>query len=126
MWARQRATAVLLKRVYEEPSDDDGTRVLVERLWPRGITKERARIDQWLKEVAPTAELRRWYGHREERWPEFRRRYEEELRTREEARAALDALRALGRVGPLTLVFAAKDAAHCSAHVVADVLKAED
>jgi uncharacterized protein YeaO (DUF488 family) len=123
MWARQRAAPVRLKRVYEEPSEADGTRVLVERLWPRGVSKEGARIDQWLREIAPTAGLRSWYAHQQELWPEFRRRYGDELRTRAEARAALDALRGLISRGPVTLVFVAKDRTRCSAAVVAEFLE---
>lgn len=119
MWAPARG--VRLKRAYERPAKGDGTRVLVERLWPRGLTKERAAIDDWLKDVAPSSELRRWYGHRAERWPEFQRRYRDELKTGA-ARAALATLRALGRDGPLTLVFAAKDETRCSAAVLKSVL----
>jgi uncharacterized protein YeaO (DUF488 family) len=119
MWAPGRG--VRLKRAYERPAKEDGTRVLVERLWPRGLAKERAAIDDWLKDVAPSPELRRWYGHRTERWPEFQRRYRAELETGA-ARAALEKLRALGRDRKLTLVFAAKDEAHSSAAVLKDVL----
>ena len=81
-----------LKRAYEAPSDRDGLRVLVERLWPRGLTKAGAAIDHWLKDIAPSSELRTWYGHRPDRWPEFRRRYRAELRSNH---AAVDSLRAL-------------------------------
>ena len=119
MWAPGRG--VRLKRAYERPAKDDGRRVLVERLWPRGLTKERAAIDDWLKDVAPSPELRRWYRHRPERWPEFQRRYRDELKTGA-ARAALEKLQALGRDVRLTLVFAAKDETRCSAAVLKDVL----
>ena len=124
MWAPMSNAGVRLKRVYEPPAAEDGARVLVERLWPRGVTKERASIDHWLKDIAPSSGLRQWYGHLEDRWPEFRRRYREELKTRAEARAALDALRALARAGTVTLIFAAKDPARCSAAVVAEELDA--
>src|SRR5579884_2780193 len=99
---------IALKRVYDEPAADDGTRVLVERLWPRGLSKERAHIDLWLKEVAPSRELRTWFGHDPEKFEEFRRRYEAELASGE-GRQALSTLRDLARKGPLTLVFATHD-----------------
>lgn len=114
-------TAVALKRVYDEAAPEDGTRVLVERLWPRGVSKERARVDLWLREVAPSAELRQWYGHDPERWEEFRRRYLAEL-DGEEQQAGLARLREVARQGPLTLVFAARDAEHSNAAVLRDLL----
>lgn len=95
-----------LKRVYEPAGDDDGTRVLVDRLWPRGIAKEDANWDIWLKEIAPSNELRKWFAHKKERWPEFRERYEAELRSNSEPVRQLRQLMEKGRV---TLVFAAKD-----------------
>jgi len=97
---------IRLKRVYSPPADGDGYRVLVDRLWPRGLRKEAAAIDLWLKEVAPSAELRRWYGHDPDRWPEFRRRYFRELKAHDED---LKVLRQHARSGRLTLLFAAKD-----------------
>src|SRR5690606_4840134 len=97
-----------VKRVYDPPAPDDGLRVLVDRLWPRGLKKEDARIDLWLKEVAPSAELRRWFGHDPSRWDEFRRRYAAELRANP---AVLEELRAsLRGRGVATLLFAARDA----------------
>ena len=110
-----------IKRIYEDPSTADGTRVLVERLWPRGLSKERARVDVWLRDVAPSDELRRWYGHDPARFAEFRRRYRAELE-REPASGALEQLRALRRKGPLTLVFAARAAEISNAAVLRDVL----
>lgn len=95
-----------LKRVYDPPSKSDGVRILVERLWPRGMTKEAAVIDQWMKEIAPSSTLRQWYAHDPEKWPEFQRRYAAELR---DNAAAVAALRALCSKGPATFVFAAKD-----------------
>jgi len=92
------------KRIYEGTSLDDGHRVLVERLWPRGISKERARLDLWLKDVAPSPELRKWYGHDSARWPEFRRRYQVELELHQEA---VEQLLELLRSGDVTLVYAA-------------------
>lgn len=112
---------VKLKRAYEEKGADDGTRVLVERLWPRGLSKEKAQIDLWLKEVAPSNDLRRWFGHAPERFDEFHRRYEQELEA-PEAKAALEKLYELAQKGPVTLVFATHDVQHSSALVLHDVL----
>ncbi len=113
--------SVALKRAYDEPAASDGTRVLVERLWPRGISKERAHIDLWLKDVAPSNELRTWYHHDPQKFPEFRRRYEAELKS-EAAQAALTKLRDIAKQGQLTLVFATHDAAHSNAVVLRDLL----
>lgn len=97
-----------LKRAYEPAAASDGRRVLVERLWPRGVTKARLRLDEWRKEVAPSPELRRWFGHEPQKWPEFRRRYFAELRANEEAwRPLLTA----ARRGRVTFVYAARDEA---------------
>jgi uncharacterized protein YeaO (DUF488 family) len=112
---------VKLKRVYEQPEPSDGTRVLVERLWPRGLTKERAQVDLWLKEIAPSNELRRWFGHIPERFTEFRRRYEAELASEEE-QTSLKRLHTLAQQGPITLVFAAHDTQHNNAVVLRDLL----
>jgi uncharacterized protein YeaO (DUF488 family) len=101
-----------LKRVYDPATPQDGCRVLVERLWPRGVSKSRAAIDAWLKEVAPSTELRKWYGHAPDRWEEFRRRYWDELRKVPEAVAGL---RQKERDGRVTLVFAAHDEQHSGA-----------
>lgn len=114
-----------LKRVYEEPASSDGTRVLVDRLWPRGLSKEKAHVDVWLKEVAPSNELRRWYGHDPERFAEFRKRYEEELAS-EQGQAALDRLRNLAQQGHVTLVYAAHDTQHSNATVLHDLLLHHD
>ena len=113
------ADRVRLKRVYEPVADDDGTRVLVERLWPRGVRKADAAVERWEREIAPSAGLRKWYGHETARWPEFRARYVAELR---EHGPELEALRELARGGRLTLVFAARDAEHSSAAVLREVL----
>ena len=112
---------IALKRVYDEPDPGDGTRVLVERLWPRGLSKERAHVDVWLKEVAPSRELRTWYGHDPEKFAEFRRRYESELAS-QAGQAALAWLRDLVKQGPVTLVFAAHDTEHTNAIVLRDLL----
>ncbi|MEM0346881.1 MAG: DUF488 domain-containing protein [Thermoplasmatales archaeon] len=109
-----------LKRVYEGYSKDDGFRVLVERLWPRGVSREEAHIDLWLKEIAPSTELRKWFSHKDERWDEFQRRYKEELRNN-------IALRTLKSViadhDVVTLVFSARNEAHNNAVVLYDMLK---
>lgn len=118
--AKQELT-IVLKRVYDEPGPGDGTRVLVERLWPRGISKERAHIDLWLKEVAPSRELRTWFGHDPEKFAEFRRRYEAELAS-EAGQTALATLRHLAQRGLVTLVFAAHDTQHTNAVVLRDLL----
>lgn len=109
-----------LKRVYEEPASDDGLRVLVDRLWPRGLTKEKAKVDIWLKEIAPSAELRRWFAHDPLKWTEFRRRYRAELDAKGEEIAAL---RNRGGMGRVTLLYGAKDDAHNQAVVLKDFLK---
>jgi uncharacterized protein YeaO (DUF488 family) len=103
---------IKLKRAYEPASKDDGERILVERLWPRGLTKEKAKIDLWMKEIAPSPELRKWFGHDPEKWPEFRRRYKSELEQQPEL---VKELRAKGRSGTVTFVYAAKDEQHNSA-----------
>jgi uncharacterized protein YeaO (DUF488 family) len=115
------AAAVRLRRVYDEPSPEDGTRVLVDRVWPRGLRKDAARLDEWAKEVAPSTELRRWYGHDPARFTEFRRRYEREL-AEPERRAALDRLRDLAREGTVTLLTATRDIEHSQAAVLAQRL----
>lgn len=113
------AANVRLKRAYEPRAASDGTRILIDRLWPRGISKQDAALDDWLKDLAPSAELRKWFGHDPERWPEFRRRYAAELRRQPDA---LERLRKLAREGPLTLVFGARDEAHNDAVVLREVL----
>lgn len=113
---------VRLKRVYDVPGPGDGTRVLVERLWPRGLSKERARIDLWLKEIAPSHDLRRWFGHDPEKFAEFRRRYQAELAS-ETDQQELATLRDLAQRGPVTLVFAAHDTEHNNAVILRDLLQ---
>lgn len=121
----QEAHAVALKRAYETPAPSDGTRVLVERLWPRGLSKERAQVHLWLKDIAPSHELRRWYGHDPAKFAEFRRRYEAELDD-EPARSALAELRELATHQHVTLVFAAHDAALSNATVLRDLMRGDD
>jgi uncharacterized protein YeaO (DUF488 family) len=111
---------VRLKRVYDPPAPEDGCRVLIDRLWPRGISRERARLDDWDKQLAPSTELRQWFGHEPTRFVEFRRRYIEELRSE---RARLTALRRRARHGTLTLVYSAHDSEHNDAVVLAEVLR---
>lgn len=110
---------IQLKRAYEAPADGDGQRVLVERLWPRGVTREKAHLDLWLKEVAPSTELRKWYGHVPEKWPEFRKRYREELK----GNPAVTELRKMARDGTLTLIYAAHDEERNGAVVLREVLE---
>ncbi|MEX0601124.1 MAG: DUF488 domain-containing protein [Rhodothermales bacterium] len=100
------------KRAYDDPSPDDGTRVLVDRLWPRGVRKDEAQLDDWAKEVAPSDELRTWFDHDPEKWDEFRRRYHAELHEKEDTLAPLHKA---AEAGTLTLVYAAKDRAHNNA-----------
>ena len=113
---------VRLRRVYETPDPSDGQRVLVDRLWPRGLTKNKAALDEWLKAVAPSDELRRWYGHQPDKFPAFRQRYEQELRGTEQS-SALDHLRQLARHGTVTLLTATRDIEHSEAAVLADELR---
>ncbi|MBK0419612.1 DUF488 family protein [Leucobacter sp. CSA1] len=100
-------SGVQVRRIYEDPEAGDGTRVLVDRLWPRGVSKERAHLDLWVKEVAPSPELRRWYGHDPEKFDEFRRRYRAELEDDAHAEPLAE-LRRLSHRGPLTLLTASK------------------
>ncbi|HEY3992011.1 MAG TPA: DUF488 family protein [Ktedonobacteraceae bacterium] len=110
-----------LKRAYEEAMLEDGKRILVDRLWPRGLSRERAQLDLWLKEIAPSDELRRWFGHDPAKFAEFRQRYEAELAS-ETAQKALEQIRTLAKEGRTTLVFAAHDQEHSNAVVLRDVL----
>jgi uncharacterized protein YeaO (DUF488 family) len=98
-----------LKRAYERPPRDDGSRIVVERLWPRGLTKERAAVDLWLKEVAPSPELRQWFGHDPAKWEQLQQRYGKEL---EEKDDAVQLLKQKGKQGTVTLVYAARDEEH--------------
>jgi uncharacterized protein YeaO (DUF488 family) len=113
------ASHVRLKRAYEPAAPEDGVRVLVDRLWPRGLRKADAAIDRWMKDIAPSTQLRQWFGHEPEHWPEFRRRYSRELQQRA---AAVEELRELARGGRVTLVFAAHDEVHNDAIVLRDAL----
>ncbi len=113
---------VRMKRAYESVEPEDGRRVLVERLWPRGLRKEQAHFDDWLKEVAPTDSLRKWFHHDPDRWPEFERRYARELES-DAARAAIDDLARRAASGTVTLIYAAHDEEHNSAIVLKRVIE---
>ena len=110
---------IRIKRAYEPHSASDGRRILIDRLWPRGVTKNAAAIDHWFRDVAPSTELRRWFGHDVSRWDEFRRRYANEL---EQHGEQLDELRRLAHKGPVTLVFGARDEEHNDAVVLRHIL----
>lgn len=114
-----RASNVRLKRAYEPPAAEDGQRILIDRLWPRGVSKVEARLDDWRKPVAPSAALRTWFDHDPRRWDEFRRRYRAELSG---SSADLRQLRRLARNGPITLVYSARDEVHNDAVVLRNVL----
>lgn len=111
---------IKLKRAYKKPAKDDGERILVERLWPRGVTKEQVRLDLWLKDVAPSAELRKWFGHDPDRWVEFRQRYRKELKQKADL---IKLLRRKAREGTITLIYAARDEAHNGALVLKQFLQ---
>jgi uncharacterized protein YeaO (DUF488 family) len=111
---------VRVKRVYEPAERSDGYRILIDRLWPRGVSHERARLDAWERDLAPSAALRDWFGHQPDLFDEFRRRYVSELR---EHRSLLSRLRQRARHGTLTLVYAARDTEHNDAIVLAEVIR---
>ena len=119
MSSRIRADNVKLKRAYEPPAQDDGTRVLIDRLWPRGVKKVDAALDHWAKDFAPSTALSKWFGHDPARWPKFRLRYAEEVRQHGEQ---LRQLRALARTNPITLVYSAHDEVHNGAVALRDFL----
>lgn len=113
---------IRLKRAYESADLTDGRRILVDRLWPRGLAKAEARIDQWMREVAPNPELRKWFGHKPDRFPEFRCRYEEELRSDPAHRRCVEEILQAAERETVTLVYAAKDEVHNHAVVLLDCL----
>jgi uncharacterized protein YeaO (DUF488 family) len=113
---------VRIKRAYEEPDREDGERILVDRLWPRGLTKEKARVDLWLKDVAPSTELRKWFAHDPAKWAEFRSRYLEELKGNKEQ---LSLLRQEAAKGTVTLIYGAKDQEHNEAVILQKLLTAK-
>lgn len=112
--------SVHIKRIYEAPSSDDGERILIDRLWPRGLSKEKAQVHHWMKSVAPSAELRKWFNHEPEKWTEFSRRYTAELRKN---KGDIQTLKAYQRKGRLTLLYAAKDTRHNNAVVLKRLLE---
>lgn len=109
-----------IKRIYDEPEFSDGRRIYVDRLWARGLTKEKARLDAWVKDVAPSTELRKWYGHKVERFAEFKQHYTDELNSNPEA---ADFLRKIKNYPTVTLLYSAKDGDHSNAAVLLDWLK---
>jgi uncharacterized protein YeaO (DUF488 family) len=111
---------IKIKRIYQEPDPQDGLRFLVDRLWPRGISKERARVDRWLKEIAPSDELRRWFSHDPAKWDEFRSRYLAELK---DQRSLLDEIIGDARKETVTLLYAARDEEHNNAVVLKELLE---
>ncbi len=115
------AANLKLKRAYEPAEPSDGTRILVDRLWPRGVSKERADLSEWMKDIAPSTALREWFGHDPARWAEFQRRYRAELQGHQ---VELDQIRALAQKGVVTLVYSARDELHNDAVVLRDVLLA--
>ncbi|MEO8186190.1 MAG: DUF488 family protein [Burkholderiaceae bacterium] len=119
MSKRITASNVRLKRAYEQPSHDDGTRILIDRLWPRGVKNANAAVDQSVKDLAPSTALRKWFGHDPSRWQEFRHRYAEEVRQHFDQ---FKQLRALARKGPITLVYSAHDEVHNEAVALRDLL----
>lgn len=119
--SRTTTAHVRVRRAYDKPETDDGTRVLVDRLWPRGLSKEAADLDTWLKDVAPSTDLRKWYSHDPAKFGEFSSRYRQEL-NEPPARDAFSQLRAMADTGPVTLLTATKDMAHSEAAVLAELL----
>lgn len=111
---------IQIKRVYEEPNRTDGQRVLIDRLWPRGLTKEKAKVDLWLKDIAPSTQLRQWFGHDPSKWNEFKKRYHNELRGNIPAVSKLEDLTKKGKV---TLIYGAKDEEHNDAVVLKEYLE---
>ncbi|WHZ21184.1 MAG: DUF488 domain-containing protein [Nitrospira sp.] len=108
-----------LKRAYEPVASDDGVRILIDRLWPRGLSKADAALNEWIKDIAPSTELRQWFGHDPDRWPEFRRRYRAELQQHTQE---LERIRTLARAQTVTLVYSAHDETHNDAVVLQEVL----
>ena len=111
---------IKIKRVYEQPAQDDGVRILVDRLWPRGLTKEKASVDLWLKEIAPSTELRKWFGHDPEKWKSFRGRYVSEIRHNDDL---LKVLKQKASEGTITLLYGTRDEKHNEALVLKQFLE---
>jgi uncharacterized protein YeaO (DUF488 family) len=117
---RRKTLGVNIKRIYDPATSDDGKRILVDGLWPRGIKKEDALIDEWMKDIAPSGELRKWFSHDPSRWEEFKKRYQKEL---EKKSWLVERLRTEARKGVITLLFAAKDVGHNNAVVLKEVIE---
>jgi uncharacterized protein YeaO (DUF488 family) len=117
----RKKTSIAIKRAYEAPQRGDGMRILVDRMWPRGVSKEEAEIDLWLKEIAPSTALRKWFGHEADKWPKFREKYFQELAANGDVVAELKACLKKGKV---TLIYAAKDEEHNNAVALAEYLEA--
>ncbi len=116
---------VKIKRIYDKPSDADGFRILVDRLWPRGMNKKEAKIELWLKEIAPGNDLRKWFGHDPEKWDEFKRRYFKELEALPGKEELLSVIAERSRKGVVTLLYAAKDEHHNNAVALMEYLHAQ-
>ena len=114
---------IQIKRIYEPPQKDDGYRILVDRLWPRGISKEKAKIDLWLKEIAPSNELRKWFGHNDDKWEEFKKKYAEELKEKDKQEPLKKISQLEREKGIITLLFSAKDNEHNNAIALIELLK---
>ena len=114
---------IKIKRAYEQPHNDDGLRILVDRLWPRGLTKEKASIDLWLKEIAPSTELRKWFAHDPDKWKRFRGRYETEISHKPDL---IKVLKEKARAGTITLIYGARDEKHNEALVLKQFLEKND
>ncbi len=111
---------IKLKRVYEQPERSDGYRILVDRLWPRGLTKKKANVDLWLKDVGPSTELRKWFGHDPKKWSGFKAKYKRELKAKKDL---LSQIRAASKKGTVTLIYGARDTEHNEAVIVLEYLK---
>lgn len=120
LWVTTVSSRIWIRRAYDPPTRNDGYRVLVDRVWPRGVSRDDAKLDAWMRDVAPSDELRKWFGHDPDRWDEFRRRYRDELRDHEDDLAHLVDLTERGRV---TLVFGARDEEHNQAVALREVLE---
>jgi uncharacterized protein YeaO (DUF488 family) len=114
--------SIAIKRAYDKPTTSDGARILVDRLWPRGVTKEKLKTEEWMKEIAPSAGLRKWYGHEVGKWPAFRERYRAEL-GRAPAAARVEELAKRARKDTVTLVAGARDLEHSNAAVIAELVR---
>lgn len=114
--------AINIKRVYDPVSPHDGRRILVDRLWPRGIEKEKARIDEWLKDIAPSNELRKWFSHDPSKWREFRERYKEDLKNKQ---GLIEKIMSEIKKGPVTILYSAKDVEHNNARVLKEVIEGQ-